>query len=57
MAIIYKHRHEPIPRLPAHLERLQPLIDSLLAKEPEARLSDAVAAADALTAAAEELAR
>src|ERR1700733_1051732 len=49
MAIIYKHRHEPIPRLPADLAHLQPLIDSLLAKDPEARLSDAVAAAEALT--------
>ncbi len=57
MAIIYKHRHEPIPRLPAHLAHLQPLLDSLLAKDPQERLSDAVAAADALTSLADELAR
>ena len=57
MAIIYKHRHEPIPRLPTHLVHLQPLIDSLLAKDPQARLNDAVAAADALTNMADELAR
>jgi tRNA A-37 threonylcarbamoyl transferase component Bud32 len=55
MAIIYKHRHSPIPRVPAEFAPLQPLIDSLLAKHPQDRLSDAVAAAAALATMAEQL--
>src|SRR4029077_5331363 len=31
-AIIYKHRKEPIPRLPERFKNMQPLIDRLLAK-------------------------
>jgi serine/threonine protein kinase len=57
MAIIYKHRHEPIPRLPADLAYLQPLLDSLLAKDPQARPSDAAVAIEALNAMADTLAR
>jgi serine/threonine protein kinase len=49
MAIIYKHRHSPIPRVPEAFAPLQPLIDSLLAKRPQDRLSDAATAAAALT--------
>jgi tRNA A-37 threonylcarbamoyl transferase component Bud32 len=49
MAIIYKHRHSPIPRVPAAFAPLQPLIDSLLAKQPGDRLGDATIAAAALT--------
>jgi serine/threonine protein kinase len=37
MAILYKHRHAPIPRLPDALRLLQPLIDTLLAKLPADR--------------------
>ena len=55
MAIIYKHRHSPIPRVPAAHARLQGLIDSLLAKEPQDRLSDAASAAAALAAMAQTL--
>ena len=55
MAIIYKHRHSPIPRVPAEFAALQPLVDSLLAKQPQDRLSDAAAAAAALAAMAEKL--
>jgi len=55
MAIIYKHRHSPIPRVPEAYAPLQPLIDSLLAKQPQDRLSDAAAAAVALTTMAEQL--
>jgi len=55
MAIIYKHRHSPIPRVPPELAALQPLVDSLLAKQPQDRLSDAAAAAAALAAMAEKL--
>jgi tRNA A-37 threonylcarbamoyl transferase component Bud32 len=53
MALIYKHRKEPVPRLPAAFERaasgaLQPIIDRLLAKLPEDRYADAGEAATAL---------
>jgi eukaryotic-like serine/threonine-protein kinase len=55
MAIIYKHRHAPIPRVPEAFAPLQPLLDSLLAKHPADRLSDAATAAAALTSMAGEL--
>jgi serine/threonine protein kinase len=48
MAIIYKHRKEPVPRLPEHFSELQPLMEKLLAKRPEDRFSSAREAADAL---------
>jgi eukaryotic-like serine/threonine-protein kinase len=48
MAIIYKHRKEPVPRLPEHFSALQPLMEKLLAKRPEDRFSAACEAADAL---------
>jgi len=57
MAIIYKHRHAPIPKLPKRFATLQPLINCLLAKKPEDRLADAAAAAAALENAAAQLAR
>jgi len=56
MSIIYKHRHSPIPRVPAEFAPLQPLIDSLLAKQPQDRLGDAATAAAALTTMAAQLA-
>lgn len=37
LAVIYKHAQQPIPRLPSTMGHLQPLLDSLLAKKPEAR--------------------
>jgi tRNA A-37 threonylcarbamoyl transferase component Bud32/DNA-binding NarL/FixJ family response regulator len=55
MAIIYKHRHSPIPRVPAAFAPLQPLIDRLLAKHPADRFSDAAAAAAALATMAAQL--
>jgi serine/threonine protein kinase len=48
MAIIYKHRKEPVPRLPEAFEPLQPLIERLLAKQPQDRFANATEAADAL---------
>ena len=48
MALIYKHRKESVPRLPAALELLQPIIDRLLAKTPDERYADAGEAATAL---------
>ena len=55
MAIIYKHRKEPIPRLPEHLALLQPLIEKLLAKTVADRVPSAAAAVDAIRQAAREL--
>ena len=37
MAVIYHHANAPIPRLPQATARLQPLLDSLLAKRPADR--------------------
>lgn len=48
MALIYKHRKEPVPRLAAGLEGLQPLLERLLAKQPHERFATASAAAEAL---------
>jgi serine/threonine protein kinase len=48
MAVIYKHRKEPVPRLPAAFELMQPIIDRLLAKIPEDRYANAGEAATAL---------
>jgi len=48
MAIIYKHRKEPVPRLPENLNALQPLLERLLAKRPEDRFATAREAAEAL---------
>jgi serine/threonine protein kinase len=48
MAIIYKHRKEAVPQLPARFAELQPLVERLLAKEPCDRYADAEQAAAAL---------
>jgi serine/threonine protein kinase len=53
MAIIYKHRHQPIPRLPAAVATWQPLVDQLLAKLPSGRYASAVEAEAALREAAD----
>jgi len=39
--LVYKHVHEPIPRLPERLAGYQTIIDRLLAKKPEARFQSA----------------
>ena len=41
MGIIYRHSNAPIPRLPAALSKHQPLLDKLLAKQPDDRLQTA----------------
>ena len=48
MALIYKHRKEPVPQLGTGLDGLQPLLERLLAKRPEERFQSALAAAEAL---------
>lgn len=50
-ALVYQHVHAPTPRLPDTAARFQPLVDSLLAKQPKDRLPSAghlVAALDDL---------
>jgi len=42
LAVIYGHAHSPLPCLPAAVAHLQPLLDSLLAKNPADRPSSAV---------------
>jgi serine/threonine-protein kinase PpkA len=41
LAVIYMHANEPSPRLPQAVAHLQPLLDSLLAKQPSDRLASA----------------
>jgi eukaryotic-like serine/threonine-protein kinase len=48
MAIIYKHRKEPVPRLPQGFGALQPMIERFLAKDPQDRYASASEAAAAL---------
>lgn len=53
LAVIYKHANAPVPRLPEALGHLQPLLDGLLAKQPEQRpatAEDIVARIDELLA-------
>ncbi|GJM09974.1 MAG: hypothetical protein DHS20C11_22500 [Lysobacteraceae bacterium] len=52
-AVSYAHVYEPIPDLPADLSYLQPLLDRLVAKEPDDRFQsaeDVVAAIDEIKA-------
>jgi hypothetical protein len=51
MTVLYMHRNTPIPRLDPRLSLLQPLMDRMLAKEPDDRYADAAATAAAITAA------
>ena len=48
LAVLYKHRHADIPRLPPELAKFQPLMDTFLAKSPNARFTDAQAAIQAM---------
>ena len=41
-ALIYKHVHDDIPRLPEELDRFQGIIDKLLSKNPDDRYSSAM---------------
>src|SRR5579864_929802 len=50
MAIVYKHRKEPVPQLPSQLAAVQPLLQRLLAKSPADRFGSAGEAAGALQA-------
>ena len=48
MAILYKHRNTPVPKLPESQRLLQPLLERLLAKRPEDRIGSAQEADKAL---------
>jgi eukaryotic-like serine/threonine-protein kinase len=48
MAIVYKHRKEPVPQLPAQFAVVQPVLERLLAKQPAERFAAAGEAAGAL---------
>jgi eukaryotic-like serine/threonine-protein kinase len=48
MAIVYKHRKEPLPQLPRQFAAVQPVLERLLAKLPADRFADASEAAQAL---------
>src|SRR6266550_2797939 len=48
MAIVYKHRKEPVPQLPPQFAAVQPLLERLLAKVPADRFAGALQAAEAL---------
>jgi hypothetical protein len=41
LAVIYRHAKSPLPQLPEHAARLQPLLDALLAKQPADRPASA----------------
>ncbi len=41
MGVVFKHVQDPLPRLPPAMAAFQPLIERLLAKEPEQRLRTA----------------
>jgi eukaryotic-like serine/threonine-protein kinase len=41
LAVLYKHKHAPIPVLPASRAGFQPLVERLLAKRPEDRFQSA----------------
>jgi hypothetical protein len=55
MAILVHHAKAPIPRLPERLNSIQPLIDTLMAKEADARPADADTAARLIEFALEAL--
>jgi DNA-binding response OmpR family regulator len=48
MAIVYKHRKEPVPQLPAQFAAVQPVLERLMAKSPAERFADAPQARAAL---------
>lgn len=54
MAIIYKHRHQPVPRLPPAVAHWQYLVDNLLAKNPADRYATAAQAESVLREAASQ---
>ncbi|HYP78959.1 MAG TPA: hypothetical protein VEQ17_01620, partial [Steroidobacteraceae bacterium] len=54
MAIIYKHRNQPLPALPATAAHWQPIVATLLAKKPADRYASAAQAEAVLQEAAQQ---
>ena len=48
--LFMQHADAPVPRLPPHLAAAQPLVDTLMAKDPRDRFQDAGAVIDAIDA-------
>lgn len=48
-ALLNEHAHAPVPRLPAPFERLQPMLDKLMAKRPEERFASAAEVLNAIS--------
>ena len=40
-ALVYQHLHADVPKLPEQLKHVQPIVDSLLAKDPDDRYQTA----------------
>ncbi len=40
MAVLYSHLNDPVPELPARYSVLQPLLEDMMAKDPEQRIPD-----------------
>ena len=51
MTVLYMHRNTPVPRLDPGFAALQPLLDKMLAKEPDERYADAAETVQAIEAA------
>lgn len=47
-ALVYQHVHAPVPALPAEVAIFQPLVSSLLAKDPDDRQPNALALVEAI---------
>jgi serine/threonine-protein kinase PpkA len=43
------HIHAPVAQLPPNLQRLQPVLDRMMAKDPQQRFASATELLDALT--------
>jgi hypothetical protein len=41
MQVIYKHAHQPLPELPAHLKRFEGLLYNCISKDPQRRYASA----------------
>jgi eukaryotic-like serine/threonine-protein kinase len=54
LAVMYKHKHAPIPVLPENLQRFQPVIERLLAKDAAGRYSGVSEFTAAVTQAANQ---
>ncbi|MCG6870660.1 MAG: protein kinase [Gammaproteobacteria bacterium] len=39
MSVVYAHVNDPVPRLPVHMSRIQPILSRMLAKKPDGRFS------------------